>query len=156
MQMALRGCPAVIAIEPNPPTLERLRYNLSINSMTDRVKVVAAGVGLEFYQTGGLGGCSFVKPTHDVPVIKVRTIPLLNILAENGIDRIGGMKIDVEGYEDQALTPFLEDALDTLLPSCIVIEVCHKDHWKSDLIDRLLSRGYHLDQQTRSNYIFFR
>lgn len=160
MQMISRGCPSVLAIEPNPPTLERLRYNLTLNAMTDRVKVVAAGVGpageLEFYQTGGLGGSSFVKPAHDAPVIKVRTIPLLDILAENGIERIGGMKIDVEGFEDQVLVPFLENAPESLLPSCVVMEACHNDDWKTDLKEKFLARGYRLERQTRANHIFVR
>lgn len=160
MQLANRGCPAVLAIEPNPPTLERLRYNLSLNAMTDRVKVVAAGVGpageLEFYQTGCLGSSSFVKPAHDAPVIKVRTIPLLEILAENGIEKIGGMKIDVEGFEDQALLPFLEKAPDSLLPSCVVLEACHSDDWETDLREKFLARGYRLERQTRANHIFVR
>lgn len=160
MQLAVRGCPSVLAIEPNPPTLDRLRYNLALNSMEDRVKVVAAGVGpageLEFYQTGGLGSSSFVRPAHDAPVIKVRTVPLLDILAESGIEVIGGMKIDVEGFEDQVLVPFLENASDTLLPSCVVMEACHSDDWKTDLKEKFLARGYRLERQTRANYIFVR
>jgi FkbM family methyltransferase len=160
VQMAVRGCPKVISVEPNPPTLARLRYNISLNDITDRVKVIAAGVGpegeLEFYQTACLGVASFVKPSDDVPVIKVPTKPLLDILAENGIDRVGGMKIDVEGFEDQALSPFIKDAPDSLLPSCVVIEVCHKQNWKSDLIEGFLMRGYRLADQTRSNHILIR
>jgi FkbM family methyltransferase len=92
MQMALRGCPKIIAVEPNPPTLARLRYNISLNSMTDRINVVAAGVGpegeLDFYQTACLGAASFVKPSDDVPIMKAPTKPLLDILAENGIEKI--------------------------------------------------------------------
>jgi FkbM family methyltransferase len=160
MEIAKRGCPSVLAIEPNPPTLQRLRYNLSLNALTDRVKVVAAGVGpageLEFYQTGGLGGSSFVKPAHDAPVIKVRTIPLLDILAEGGIEKIGGMKIDVEGFEDQVLVPFLENAPDGLLPACVVMESCHEDEWKADLKGKFLACGYRLERQTRANLIFVR
>ena len=160
MEIARRGCPAILAIEPNPPTLGRLRCNLALNSMSDRVTVVAAGVGpageLDFYQTGGLGGSSFVKPAYDVPVLRVRTSPLTDILAENGITRLGGMKVDVEGFEDQALGPFLRDAPDTLLPSCVVTESCHEDNWKTDLKSLFLARGYRLERKTRANLIFVR
>lgn len=160
MEIAKRGCPSILAIEPNPPTLERLRRNLALNSMLDRVTVVAAGVGpageLEFYQTGGLGGSSFVKPAQDVPVIRVRTSPLIEILAEKGINRLGGMKVDVEGFEDQALGPFLRDAPESLLPSCVVMESCHEDDWKTDLKAAFLARGYRLERQTRANLIFVR
>jgi FkbM family methyltransferase len=160
LNMVRAGCVRAIAIEPNPPALERLAYNLSINGMDDRVDVVAAGVGpggeLEFYQTGGLGGSGFVKPEQSAPVIKVRTIPLLDILEQRKVDRIGGLKIDVEGFEDQVLTPFLDGAPDSLLPSCVVMESCHNDDWGSDLKAKFLSKGYRLVAQTRANFIFVR
>lgn len=152
------GCPRAIAIEPNPPTLARLRYNIEINAFQDRANVVAMGAGpegeLEFYQAGGLGGSSFVKPAGDHATIKVRTKPLLDILREHRLAAIGGMKIDVEGFEDQVLNAFLDEAPPTLLPDVLVMESCHGDDWKTDLLSKLTSKGYALPARTRSNFIF--
>lgn len=152
------GCTQTISIEPNPPSLARLRYNIELNNLQDRAHVVPMGAGpegeLTFYQTGGLGGSSFVKPTEDAPTIKVRTRPLLAILTEHGITAVGGMKIDVEGFEDQVLNAFLDEAPAALLPDCLVMESCHDTDWKTDLKAKLLAKGYRLTNRTRSNYIF--
>jgi FkbM family methyltransferase len=160
LSLAHAGCERVIAIEPNPPALERLRYNIGLNQLGERIEVVAAGVGpdaeLEFYQTGGLGGSGFVKPVHDAPVIKVRSIPLMQILADRQVERIGGLKIDVEGFEDQVLFPFLREAPEALLPACIVMESCHRHEWESDLLPAFHARGYRLACETRANRIFIK
>jgi len=160
LNLAKVGCERVIAIEPNPPALERLRYNIEINDMEGKIEVLAAGVGpdseLEFYQTGGLGGSGFIKPDHDAPTIKVRSMPLMQILDEREITRIGGLKIDVEGFEDQVLLPFLKDAPDALLPACVVMESCHNDDWKTDLKSAFLEKNYRVAAQTRANDVFVR
>jgi FkbM family methyltransferase len=152
------GCPRAIAIEPNPPTLARLRYNVGLNAMQDRADIVAMGAGpegeLEFYQTGGLGGSSFVKPDAEAPVIKVRTKPLLSIFHERGVTAVGGMKIDVEGFEDQVLNAFFDEAPPALLPDVLVMESCHAADWKTDLDAKLASAGYRLSSRTRSNIIY--
>jgi len=160
LNLAQAGAGRVIAIEPNPPTLARLRYNIDINGMNDKVTVIPAGVGpegeLDFHLTRGLGGSGFLAPAQGAPTIRVRTIPLLDILADNGVSEIGALKIDIEGFEDQALMPFFAAASASLLPKCVVIESCHAKDWKSDLMGAFLTRGYRLDRKTRSNHIFMR
>jgi FkbM family methyltransferase len=152
------GCPRAVAIEPNPPTLARLRFNIEVNAFQDRADIVAMGAGpegeLEFYQAGGLGGSSFVKPAGDHPVITVRTKPLLDILRERDVKQVGGMKIDVEGFEDQVLNAFLDKAPPALLPDVLVMESCHDGDWKTDLLSKLASKGYAPPARTRSNFIF--
>lgn len=154
------GCGRVVAIEPNPPTLERLRFNVAINGFENRVRVIPEGVGpdgeLDFYQTDGLGTASFVAPDSNTPSLKVRTRPLLAIMAAEGVTAIGGMKIDVEGFEDQVLVPFLEEAPPSLLPDCIVMEACHDGSWKIDLKQLLEAKSYRLMRRTRANLVFQR
>jgi hypothetical protein len=52
---------------------------------------------------------------------------LKNIIKENNIDSIYGLKIDIEGHEDKALVPFLLNSKDSLLPKKIVIEKLSKN-----------------------------
>ena len=56
----------------------------------------------------------------DVNEIQIKT--LLGLLKEKNICRLDGMKIDIEGYEEAVLIPFLEQAPEDLLPQLIVIE----------------------------------
>ncbi len=46
------------------------------------------------------------------------------------------MKIDIEGFEDQALFPFFDEAPEKLWPRCIVIEPNSKS-WKRDILKHL-------------------
>lgn len=160
LSLAKAGAGRVIAIEPNPPSIARLRTNISFNDFNGKITVVPAGVGpegeLDFHQTGGLGGSGFLAPAQTVPTIRVRTIPLLDILASNDVKEIGALKIDIEGFEDQALLPFFAEAPDSLLPACVVIESCHDGDWKNDLMKAFHSKGYKIFRQTRSNHIFKR
>lgn len=126
--------------------------------MAEKTDIVAAGVGpageMKFYQTGGLGGSTFVDPGNGCHSVVLPTKPLLDILSSRGIESIGAMKVDIEGFEEQALTPFLNEAPRSLLPSCVVIESCHESDWKTNLFGLFESKGYKLDFQTRSNHIF--
>ena len=83
--------------------------------------------------------------TTDVPV---KT--LLNLLAEQSVNRIDGMKIDIEGYEEAVLIPFFDQAPDGLLPRLIIIENNHKK-WKKDLVGLAKSKGYVVRSRTRMN-----
>lgn len=154
------GASRVVAIEPNPPALARLRFNLEANDVADRVDVVDEGVGpegeLEFFQTSALGSASFVRPDEEVPSIRVRTRPLLAILDELQVKRIGALKIDVEGYEDRVLVPFLQEAPRGLLPDTVVMERCNAHDWEVDPLALFAAAGYRVEQETRGNYILRR
>lgn len=101
----------VHAFEPYPPILERLYYAVESNSLTNMF-VHPVGLGeanetLEFFepppQNQGTG--SFVHSFQDRPdaVTKLRVVIGDEYLAEQGIERVDLMKIDVEGYEKKVL-----------------------------------------------------
>lgn len=150
----------VIAVEPNPKTLARLRFNVAINDFAEKVTVVPFGIGeegeFELISSGDLGSAS-IRPNQTkndrTIVTKIRTRPLLNILNEAGVQSIEGLKIDIEGMEDRALIPFFNDAPKSLWPKCVVIEDCTSDHWESDVIAYMQSIGYTLSSKTRANTI---
>ena len=62
------------------------------------------------------------------------------------------MKIDIEGYEEAVLIPFLEQATEDLLPQLIVIEN-NQTKWKRDLLALAKTRGYATQSITRMNVI---
>jgi len=51
-------------------------------------------------------------------------MPLHQIVSEAGVTRVDALKIDIEGFEDTALVPYLQEAPEHLLPKRIVIEIC--------------------------------
>jgi FkbM family methyltransferase len=151
------GAKRAVAIEPNPPALARLRFNISINGLEEQVRLVEEGVGpegeLEFFQTSALGSASFVRPDETAPSIRVRTRPLLSILGDLGITAIGALKIDVEGFEDRVLMPFLRDAPRALLPLTVVMERCNAENWEADPLALFTASGYRILKETRGNVI---
>ena len=137
----------IVAFEPDPGTAQRLRLNLALNGVS-RVAVVEAAVAPErgemsLYQAPhSVGLTSANRRFDDWVEERVPTVPLAEALAERGIDRIGMLKIDIEGFEDRALMPYLESMPPESWPRYILIEVCHGRYWQRDVVAELRSRGY--------------
>ena len=53
----------------------------------------------------------------DASSVTVEAKPLTQVLAEQGVDRIDALKIDVEGVEDRILLPFFKSAPESLFIS---------------------------------------
>jgi hypothetical protein len=63
------------------------------------------------------------------------------------------LKIDIEGFEDRAMMPFLRDAPRSLLPAAILIEDSHANNWASDLMAALTSAGYKITTRKRDDLL---
>lgn len=137
----------IIAFEPDPGTAGRLRINLALNGVT-RVEVVEAAVSPErgemsLYQApNSIGLTSANKRFDDWVEERVPMVPLAEALAERGIQRIGMLKIDIEGFEDRALLPYLDTMPPDAWPRYILIEVCHQKYWRRDVVAELRAKGY--------------
>jgi len=149
----------VLAIEPNTKALERLRFNAQANEFSSKIKIIPHGVGeageFQLMSTGDLGSANIrAKNSSDyTESVTIQTKPLIEILADNKIETISGLKIDIEGLEDRALRPFFEKAPNSLWPKCIVIEHCCSENWEMDIIDYMLKIGYELKLKTRGNSV---
>ncbi len=149
----------ILAIEPHPVASGRLAYNLSLNLGLPIEQIVMGvgdrdGVMQMVTPNNNLGESRLLEedetPSGEINEIQVRT--LLGLLNEKNIDRVDGMKIDVEGYEEAVLVPFLEQAPDYLLPQIIVMENnCMQ--WESDLLAFAKTKGYVSQSITRMNAI---
>ncbi|MDD9911289.1 MAG: FkbM family methyltransferase [Ahrensia sp.] len=140
----------LIGFEPHPRTFQKLLFNLSANHLpVDHIVNAAAGEAhssLSLWSDGGsnIGHTSLLREgtTNPKKSVEVRVVPLADSLRAWCIERIDLLKIDVEGYEDRALVPFLETAPDTLLPGHVLVETDHKHLWQQDLLAKLKERGY--------------
>ena len=160
----LNGDCTVLALEPHPRTFQKLVFNLQANNMpTDTVHNVGVGPTrgkMELWSDGGsnIGHTSMVKEGTSNPKIShdVDIIPLTDLLTENSISRIDVLKIDIEGFEDQALAPFFDAADDSLWPHHILIEIAHQSLWQRDLMAMLDERGYEEVFRTPENRLLSR
>lgn len=149
----------VLALEPNPAAHCRLLFNVGLNGLGDRVTALPIGVGEEGETTllfDDLGSGSTVAPDSAPNRLTIRTSPLADILASQGIGAVDALKIDVEGAEDRALAPFFGSAPRDAWPRCVVIEECHRDRWETDIVGLMLGEGYRKSARTRLNLVLSR
>jgi FkbM family methyltransferase len=151
----------ILAIEPQPGIVERLRFNVMINASANITVLPIAVADREGKMTliineRDSGGTRLAKDamTEDgAMVTRVTCRPLVAILDEAGIFSIDALKIDIEGAEDLALTPFLRTAPTVLLPRLVLIED-RPEEWSVDIYGLMQARGYVLLARNRLNAIF--
>lgn len=163
----------IIAFEPNPQTMRRLQFNLHANSRSpgEQCMQTLLQIGVSDTEStfslqvdhANLGessispknGSSPAKANANYESVEIQCRPLLMVLNELEVDHIDILKIDIEGAEDLALAPFLNEAPDRLLPNSIIIEnSAHQ--WKCDLFKLMQDRGYHLRFRNEMNSVLSR
>lgn len=161
---ALRAGPRakIVAVEPHPVALERLRCNLSLN---DLANVVVAPVALgerpgplnlnAHVRNIGSSSIVFDESAPDSNAITVEGETLLGLCAKQGVTKIDAIKLDVEGAEDLILFPFFDQAPRALWPRLLLIENS-EGRWRQDLQAMLLGKGYRRKQIPSCNLVFWR
>lgn len=153
----------VLAVEPHPAILSRLKENIALNGFDIPVEAAAVsdflGTMTLYTDSNNLGATTMQT---DNPVrgergkIEAPVRPLFDIVKKHGFDHIDAMKLDVEGGEARALMPFLEQAPEGLWPSMLIAEN-NEAKWECDLIGELQQRGWKFERETRgSNFIMVR
>ncbi|MGC4027041.1 MAG: FkbM family methyltransferase [Mesorhizobium sp.] len=145
----------VLAIEAHPTALARLEFNRHASKL-DNVTVVAvaaADVDGEVTMVSGDEnlGASHISSDARMGGITVPALTLATILVQNGVQHIGALKIDVEGFEDRVLTDFYEKTPRSAWPRAVVIEHISRDQWQTDCIALMQASGYRISERTRSN-----
>ena len=147
----------VVSLEPDPETMSRLRFNIAATMMSvpngpkiDTFQFGVADKESEFslvIHPGNLGGSSIAEgklqrlESLRLKTVAIRCRPLLDVCSEQAVTSIDILKIDIEGAEDIALAPFLNEAPESLLPGSIIIENSEKV-WTQALPALLKSEGY--------------
>jgi len=152
----------ILAIEPQPGILDRLRFNLAANpeaavtvlpvAVADRDGEIALVL-----DTSDSGGTHIEKQAASRAggAVRVPCRTLLALAREAAFERIDALKIDVEGAEDLVLVPFLRDAPRALWPHLILIEDTH-GLWQTDLFALLEQHGYTVAARNRQNLAYRR
>jgi len=167
--MGSRG--RIVALEPFPLAYERLRFNIEATRLGHtewpRIDVLALGVSDRDetrelrIDDGNLGGGSIgggharFSGQGSARAVTILCRPLLKILDDCRVVRPDVLKVDIEGAEDLALRPFLEQAADERLPGRLIVE--NSDAlWKCDLRSTIGARGYREIVRSRLNTVYAR
>ncbi|MEM9669334.1 MAG: FkbM family methyltransferase [Pseudomonadota bacterium] len=154
----------LIAIEPQPVLFARLSDHMkSLNpSLSDRLEIslfncaVGSATGAQILSVPRQLGQASLRTLPDAAELEVSVRPLADILMSSEIQHIDVLKVDVEGFEDEVMIPFLETARRALWPRAILLEHCHADRWQRDCRAYLLERGYVIRSADRTDTALIR
>ena len=144
----------VIAAEPTPVMLERVRHNLAANNLTSSVTLCACAVTptpgeVVIAEHAGNHGETSICAQGSGHRVPGRT--LLEILQSANVRRVDAMKIDIEGYEVPVLDAFFNSAPRALWPQLVIGEIVGVGG--EPLKQLLIDHGYRLDRCTKMNGI---
>jgi len=149
----------ILAIEPQPEILERLKTNIALNGFSIDVAPVAIlekeGEAELVVDSRNLGHTLVSRePKGQVGrrLLRVPAATLLQLVQSRGYSRIDCLKADIEGAEDRALMPFFSTAPRSLWPRLMILEHSPRE-WQIDLIGALRGLGYRLIGPARANAV---
>ena len=148
----------IIAIEPQPEILARLRFNIHASGLTTVTTVDCAvsdapGQATFFIDAENRGESGLRSTKHsEAATLTVQVKTLLEILQEQNLDHVDALKIDVEGLEEKILLSFFNNAPRALWPKLLICEN-GRSRWETDLAAFLREIGYQLTATTRTNLV---
>jgi len=154
----------ILAIEPNAALLARFAFNLRLARKAQyaapEIDVATACVavgdhdGEGLLSTSGDEGSRSLSGTGSGRPVQVRRLAAL--LAEHAIGKITVLKIDVEGYEDRVLPPYLAEVPQDHWPDAIIIEHVYRSSWSVDCVALCQGHGYRVCGVTNNNTLLAR
>ena len=148
----LAGSGTVVAVEPQSVMLERLCFNAMINGIElDGVHgcVIGGRSGRALLEVDSRNLGRTRVSEFGSEDVEMKT--LLEVVRSHGLRHIDAIKVDVEGYEDHVLGPFLDEVPDGLLPGIIVAECSWSENWSCDWMADARRRGYREVMRTRNH-----
>ncbi len=158
----------VLAVEADPDTYDWLAAHVRANGLHNtsavQIGVSDATERLLLHRGRSRATNSFLttESADTGEVVYVECRPLLGILREQGITRVDGAKLDIEGYEYRVLRRFFQEAPIELWPGVFMVEGGQGwlDGESGDVVSLLEERGYRQvaswGYDTFANYAFAR
>jgi len=152
----------VIAVEADPNNGARLATNIKVSGaknvrlanvgLSDKTEVLELGLNT----TGNRSGHSFLSDS--TAKVKVQCKTLTDVLLSEGVQKLDGAKMDIEGFEFKVLQRFFADGNSKLWPGFLIIEVNPSFGEKNtrDILSLLKQNGYALDNLSELNYLAVR
>lgn len=150
----------VVAVEADPSTVTLMQRNLDLNDaanvtivnagLSDQVETLRLGVNT----SGNRGGSSFLKDSTES--VLVECLPLAQLLDNEGVRKVAGAKLDIEGFEARVLSRFFSDVDRDLYPHFLIVEdwgLWDDSGTDGDLLTLMREHGYRLEWSDRANHV---
>lgn len=147
----------VVSVDANPDMAAALVYNAQASGF-EHVQMVNVAVGESRSRADlfvKLGDLAIVNVAEN-PDGQIEIRPLADIVRGAGLTHVDSLKADIEGFEDQALIPYLNSVEPPLKPKRMTLEHTSRHEWKNDLFPVLEKHGYRLVTATKGNSFFER
>ena len=122
--------------------IESLQYAVSDQSGLVKLKTDYSNLGMTKISTEG--------------EIDVECTTLMDLINTERVSHVDAIKVDVGGFEDRVLVPYLKEATEDRLARVIVLEFVNQHRWKENLFEYTRLRGFREVQRTRMNSILAR
>ena len=146
-----------LALEPHPGIYKKLRYNIRLNpdmQIESLQYAVSDQSGLVKLKTD-YSNLGMTKISTEGE-IDVECTTLMDLINTERVSHVDAIKVDVGGFEDRVLVPYLKEATEDRLARVIVLEFVNQHRWKENLFEYTRLRGFREVQRTRMNSILAR
>ncbi|MEO1253110.1 MAG: FkbM family methyltransferase [Pseudomonadota bacterium] len=149
-----------LAIEPDPETARRLRFNLDAsgaNEITVAETALAAEEGTARLATHGdnRGETAIAAGSggEDGEGAAVRAAPLAKVMEDARIDKADALKIDIEGVEFEVLNAYFKAIAPGDRPATIIMETPRRGDGNEAALKLCRENGYEIAERTRMNSV---
>ena len=97
-----------------------------------------------------------IVEVEEAPDGNIYTRTMIDVVNEAGLTEVHTLKADIEGFEEKAILPYLEQCSEALKPNRIVIEHLGRAGSGADCYPDFAKHGYKFVGKTRGNSLYER
>jgi len=148
------------AFEPNPIMRSRLEKNIDLNGFTSiavhdcAVSNEEGDLTLHIPDIANFGQARLYEKFEGGRDVPVRVMPLSSFAPTDPGRAVDFLKVDIEGFEDRVIVPYLDTVAPSQHPHMIFFEHKHKALWIYDLDAALARHGYRMEREFGRNALF--
>lgn len=150
----------VHAFEPNPIMRSRLTKNAELNALNDlqinpcAISNEAGVLQLHLPDVANFGQARLYEGYEGGKTVDVDVKPLSDFAPKDPDQKVDFLKVDVEGFEDRVIVPYLEQTDPAHHPEMIFFEHKHDGLWTYDLDSALDNANYKIVREYGRNSLF--
>ncbi|MEJ2227000.1 MAG: FkbM family methyltransferase [Alphaproteobacteria bacterium] len=153
----------ILAVEPDPVNLSRLRFNIAASDAASEISVAPFALGgkedvgrlLSLQSNRGEVRLARAEETAAEGALEVPIRPLADLFAEADLPHVDVLKLDIEGVEFPVVKALFASAPDHLWPRVIILEV-GKNNATTEAYSHCIEQGYTQIKRTHLNAILHR